>query len=95
MFTCVLCTPTRRLLGGGINLSNLQPLEYVGRIQAQVPHSRLKMALLTADYFNDDLDFLFLTETWAKVEESTMFGELCPPDCCFISSRGVLGKVEV
>ena len=99
-----IAPPRPRLLGRGINLSNIKLLEYVGQIQAQVPHSRLKMALVNArsasnknfilnDFFTShDLDFLFLTETWAKVGESTMLGDLCPPDCCFISSPSSTGK---
>ena len=105
--TCspVFIAPLRpRLQGGGLNLSNIQLLEYVGRIQAQVPHSRLKMTLINArsasnktfilnDFFTShDLDFLFLTEMWAKVGEPTMFGELCPSNCCFISSPRSTGK---
>ncbi len=38
------------------------------------------------------MDILFLTETWASAGESSVFEELCPPDCCFISTPRCTGK---
>ena len=47
------------------------------------------------DFFSrHNLDFLFLTETWigAGVGQSSVFSELCPTNCSFISTPRCVGR---
>ncbi len=93
------CAPARLCVQSrGVNLQNLIPLKYVRQSQIQTVHCHVKMALVNArsvsnktfilnDFFTSrGLDFLFLTETWTGADESSIFGELCPLNCSFIST---------
>jgi len=98
-------SPRLRVRGGGVNFNNIRPLEYA-RCSQTPEHLAAKLALLNArsvssktfilkDFFiQRHLDILFLTETWigAGAGESSVFGELCPSNCSFISTPRSTGR---
>ncbi|MGL5726971.1 MAG: hypothetical protein ACRCYD_03835, partial [Plesiomonas sp.] len=83
---------------------NLRQLDFVRLDRNPELQSHLNMALVNARsvcnktcilndfYTGRNLDILFLTETWASAGESSVFEELCPPGCCFISTPRCTGK---
>ena len=98
-------SPRVRVRGGGVNSHNIRPLQYA-RCPKTPKHLTVKLALLNArsvssktfimkDFFiQRHLDILFLTETWisAGAGESSVFGELCPTNCSFISTPRSTGR---
>ena len=97
--------PRLRIRSGGVNPLNIRPLEYCRHPQTVI-HSTAKAALVNSrsvsnktfvlnDFFSrHNLDFLFLTETWigAGVGQSSVFSELCPTNCSFISTPRCVGR---
>lgn len=86
----------------GVNSSNLRPLR-----KASAPDSILhspKMALINAlslvnktfilhDFItSNNLDFMFITETWMKVGDLSPYSELVPNDYCFYNSPRPVGR---
>ncbi len=97
--------PRLRIRQKGVNCSNLCQLD-IGQhlkldLSSQPP---LNMALVNSrsvcnktfilhDFFTCwDLDILFLTETWAGAGELSVFEELCPSKCRFISTLRSAGR---
>ncbi|GAA6074765.1 uncharacterized protein LOC111190736 [Tachysurus ichikawai] len=90
--------PRLRLSRRGVERLNLRQLDFVRLDRNPVLQSHINMALgnarsvcnktyiLNDFYTGRKLDILFLTETWASAGESSVFEELCPPGCCFIST---------
>lgn len=87
-----------------MNLQSISLLEIARQSQIQTVHSQVKLALVNARYVSNKtyfeclfftccgLDFLFLSETWTGTDDSSIFGELCPPNCCFISTPRCVGR---
>ncbi|XP_049891926.1 uncharacterized protein LOC126384729 isoform X1 [Epinephelus moara] len=91
-----------RVRYGGVNRRNLRALD---RAALPGPEEKdLHLALFNArsianktfllnDFFvSRKLDFMFLTETWLHVGESTPLSELLPPGCLFLSSPRLTGR---
>lgn len=51
-----------------------------------------KTFILNYFFTRHNLDILFLSETWAGVGEFSVFKELCPSNCCFISTPRSAGR---
>lgn len=97
-------TLTLRIRRRGVNCHNLRQLDFVHLDLPQSSQPPLNMALVNARsicnktfILNDfltrhHLDMLFLTETWVSAGELSVFEELCPPDCCFISTPRSAGR---
>lgn len=97
--------PRLRVRSGGVNLRNIRALQY-SRCPQAAGYSNAKVALVNSrsvsnktfilnDFFSrHNLDFLFLTETWisAGVGQSSVFDELCPTNCSFISTPRCVGR---
>ena len=102
---CPAAPPRLRIRSGGVNFLKIRPLQ---RFQSPQPLESFaaKVALLNCrsvsnktfilnDFFiKRDLDMLFLTETWigSGAGETSVFGELCPTNCSFISTPRRSGR---
>ena len=97
------CSPRARWRG--VNPGNLRPLCRAPRaadVADPLPPSRLGLvnarsvankSLILKDFFiSRGLDFLFITETWLNVGESSALIELLPIDCCYLNSPRTSGR---
>lgn len=81
----------------GINLDNLRPLAKTSTASSVSILTPQRMALLNArslvnkifllnDFFSDqNLDCMFIAESWVKVGDLTPFSDLLPIDCSFFN----------
>ena len=97
------CSPCPRWRG--INLGNVRPLcrAYLSAVCPDPPapakfglvnaRSLANKSFILKDYFiSRKLDFLFNSETWLSVGESSVFTKLLPDECCFFNSPRTTGR---
>ena len=87
---------------GGVNHGHLRSLSHVTHmasssapVRAALVHVRslVNKTFILKDLFSRNyLDFLFLTETWLNVGESSSFSELLPLDCIYFNSQRTTGR---
>ena len=92
---------------GGVNLGYMRPLCWaspsavcpdtpassrVGLVNAR---SLTNKSFILKDYFvSRELYFLFFSETWLRIFESSVFTKLLPDKCCFFNSPQMSGRGE-
>ena len=99
------CSPC--LHWGGVNLGYMRPLCWaspsavcpdtpassrVGLVNAR---SLTNKSFILKDFFvSRELYFLFFSETWLRIFESSVFTKLLPDKCCFFNSPQMSGRRE-
>ena len=52
----------------------------------------VKKTFILKDFLTSELNFLFVTETWLSVGESSAFTEILPAECCYFNSQRTSGR---
>ncbi|XP_051568015.1 uncharacterized protein LOC127449001 [Myxocyprinus asiaticus] len=91
-----------RIRRGGVNNLNLRTISCVTataseplplRIALTNARSLVNKTFILHDFFiSQSLDLLFVTETWIKMGDLSLFSELVPPDCKFFYSPRTTGR---